>query len=296
MWKDWVTVQELAPGVWIETGYRLITVGAIQTETGWVLIDTPPYPRDAWHWRETLATIAPLPVLAIVLTDAHRDRLLGTCWFDAPTVIAHDETLAQIAALPQTFLESAGEALANTPAERDQFAAARLVMPTVTFSQRLVLRFGGWHILALSMVGPMAGSTWVHLPEQRILFAGDSLSVDQHPYISGPYTKEWLDNLTELRRPRFAAERLVAGRGPAVDKSATEPLSNYLRLVRRRVHSLYRAGRPRADTAALVPELLTAFPYDPAESENIQRRIKSGLDRIYEEFKTNEKSGDLPAR
>ncbi|MGQ9851176.1 MAG: MBL fold metallo-hydrolase [Aggregatilineaceae bacterium] len=288
-------MQELAPGVWIETGYRLITVGAILTEAGWVLIDTPPYPRDAWHWRETLADIAPLPVLAVVLTDGHRDRLLGTCWFGSPAVIAHDETLAQITALPTTFLESASEALASTPAEREQFASIRLMLPTITFSQRMMLRYGGWQIVLVSMVGPMAGSTWVHLPEQRILFTGDSLSVDEHPYISGPYTKEWLDNLTELRRPRFAADHLVPGRGPVVDKSATEPLSNYLRLVRRRVHSLYRAGRPRADTASLVPELLTMFPYDSAESENVQRRIKSGLDRIYEEFKANEKSGDLNA-
>jgi len=48
--------------------------------------------------------------------------------------------------------------------------------------------------------------------------------------------------------------RLCRGGAPVVDKSATEPISNYLRLVRRRVHSLYRAGRPRADTSALVPE------------------------------------------
>ncbi len=289
-------MQELAPGVWVETGYRLITVGAIQTEAGWVLIDTPPYPRDAWHWRETLAEIAPLPVLAVVLTDGHRDRLPGICWFDAPTVIAHDETLAQMAALPSTFMESVAEALARTPVEREQFASARLVMPTVTFSQRLILHYGNRHISLLSMTGPMAGSLWVHLPEERVLFMGDSLSVDEHPYISGPYTKEWLDNLTELRRPRFAADLLVPGRGSAVDKNATEPLSNYLRLVRRRVQSLYRAGRPRADTAALVPELLTAFPYDPADSENVQRRIKSGLDRIYEELKANEKGTDSPAR
>lgn len=289
-------MQELAPGVWVETQYRLITVGAIQTEAGWVLIDTPPYPRDTWHWRETLANIAPLPVLAVVLTDGHRDRLPGTCWFGAPTVIAHDETLAQIAALPSTFLDSVAETLARTPAEREQFASARLVMPTITFSQRMILHYGACHIALLSMPGPMAGSIWVHLPEQRVLFMGDSLSVDEHPYISGPHTKEWLDNLTELRRPRFAADLLVPGRGPVVDKDATEPLSNYLRLVRRRVQGLYRAGRPRADTASLVPELLTIFPYDPADSENVQRRIKSGLDRIYEELKTNEKGGDTPAR
>jgi glyoxylase-like metal-dependent hydrolase (beta-lactamase superfamily II) len=144
------------------------------------------------------------------------------------------------------------------------------------------------------MPGPTLGNVWVHLPEQRILFVGDSIVTGQHPYISSPCTKNWLDNLTVLRRSRFPADTIVPGRGPIVDKSATEPLSNYLRLVRRRVQSLYRAGRPRADTSALVPELLDLFPYHESELENIQRRIKVGLDRIYEEFKTNDKVIDSP--
>ena len=80
----------------------------------------------------------------------------------------------------------------------------------------------------------------------------------------------------------------MPGRGPLVDKDLTEPVSYYLRLARRRVQSLYRAGRPRADTATLVPELLELFPYHESDLEQIQRRIKTGLDRIYEEIKATD--------
>jgi len=289
-------VRELAPNVFVETGYRLVNVGAILTEDGWVLVDAPPYPRDAQHWRNTLAEVSPLPVLALVLTDSQRDRLLGACWFGARAIVAHEETLLQMANLPQTFLDSASDALASNALEREQFAAVRLLMPNVGFTERMQLRFGTWHIPLLAMAGPTAGSVWVHLPEQRVLFAGPSLCVDEHPYIASCHTKDWLENLTELRRPRFAVDIIVPGRGPVVDKSATEPISNYLRVARRRVFSLYRAGRPRADTAALVPELLEMFPYDTGDSENVQRRIKSGLDRIYEEFKTSDRVNDLASR
>jgi len=37
-------MKEIAPGVFIETNYALVTVGAILTSKGWVCIDTPPYP------------------------------------------------------------------------------------------------------------------------------------------------------------------------------------------------------------------------------------------------------------
>ena len=43
-------------------------------------------------------------------------------------------------------------------------------------------------------------------------------------------------------------------------------------VARRRVQGLYRAGRPRADTSALVPELLDVFPCDDGDLERVQRQ------------------------
>ena len=289
-------MQELASGVFVETGLRLVNVGAILTQDGFVLIDTPPYPDDARQWRRQLSEIAPLPVLAIINTDSHRDRVLGNSWFNARAIVAHDDSIAQIKNLSSTFLDNTVDALTQTPLDRERFAGAELRVPTVGFSYRMHLRYGGQTIPLLSMPGPNAGNLWVHLPEQRLVFTGDSLVVDQHPHITSLCTKLWLENLTNLRRARFAADIIVPGRGPITDKDATEPISYYLRLARRRVYSLYRAGRPRADTSTLGPELLELFPYDSGELENVQRRIKSGLDRIYEEFKLNDRGNDSQPR
>jgi len=289
-------VQELAPGIFVETGFRRVNVGAILTDEGFVLIDTPPYPNDAHYWREMLAAISDKPILAIINTDCHRDRVIGNCWFDARVIVAHEDTIAQMKNLPSTFVDAALDTLTIGPHERGTFAGTPLRIPSIGFTRRMQLRYGGRTIPLLAMPGPTAGSLWVHLPEQRVLFAGDSVVVNQHPYISSPCTKDWLESLTLLRRTRFPADQIVPGRGPLADKDATEPLSNYLRLARRRVHSLYHAGRPRADTSTLVPELLELFPYQEDDLENIQRRIKGGLDRIYEEFKSNDKANDLPDR
>jgi glyoxylase-like metal-dependent hydrolase (beta-lactamase superfamily II) len=289
-------VQELAPGVFVETGFRRVNVGAILTDEGFVLIDTPPYPNDAHYWREMLAAISDKPVLAIINTDCHRDRVIGNCWFDAQVIVAHDDTIAQMRNLPSTFVDAALDTLTLSSHERGIFSGAQLRIPSIGFTRKMQLRYGGRTIPLLAMPGPTSGSLWVHLPEQRLLFASDSVIVNQHPYISSPCTKDWLESLTMLRRARFPADLIVPGRGSLVDKDATEPLSNYLRLARRRVHSLFHAGRPRADTSSLVPELLELFPYHEDDLENVQRRIKGGLDRIYEEFKSNDKANDLPGR
>lgn len=289
-------MQEIAPGIFVETGFRRVNVGAILTDDGWVLIDTPPYPEDAHRWRETLQAVRDAPICAIVTTDCHRDRFLGNFWFDTRVVVAHAETINHIRSLPSAFVDSAIEALAQDSVERHQFSSVRLRLPTVSFTRRMQLRYGGREIPLLAMPGPTAGSLWVHLPEHGVLFAGDSIVVNQHLYISSSSTKDWLENMTNLRRSRFAAEIIVPGRGPLTGKAATEPVSNYLRLARRRVYSLYRAGRPRADTSSLVPELLPMFPYQEHELERVQRRIKAGLDRIYEEFKLSDRLGETGAR
>jgi glyoxylase-like metal-dependent hydrolase (beta-lactamase superfamily II) len=281
-------VQELAPGVYIETGFRRVNVGAILTKAGFVLIDTPPFPEDARIWRAMLAELSSRPVLAIVNTDCHTDRIVGNGWLNAPVIVAHEDTIARLSNLPSSFLDSAVDSLAHSSSERLSFSGTELRIPTVGFTHRMLLRYGGHTIPLLAMAGPTAGNLWIHLPDQRIVFVGDSIIADQHPYISSPSTKNWLDSLTILRRPRFAADLIVPGRGPLVGKDSTEPISNYLRLARRRVQGLYRAGRPRADTSTLVPELLELFPYQENDLEHIQRRIKTGLDRIYEEIRTTD--------
>ena len=120
--------------------------------------------------------------------------------------------------------------------------------------------------------------------------------VNQHPALAEADSKSWLDALVLLRRDRFKAETIVPGRGPLSDRSATEPVSNYIRLARRRVHALYRAGRPRADTTALVPEFMAAFPHDDIPKEWLQRQLKAGLDHIYDEHKAAETVRDRKGR
>lgn len=286
-------MHELAPGIFVETGFRRVNVGAILTSEGFVLIDTPPFAEDARRWRSQLMAIAAQPVRAIINTDGHRDRILGDCWFPDAVIVAQENTIDHVKNLPGNFVDTAAEELAYLSFERSAFSAAHVRVPDIGFSQRMQLRFGDRVIPLISKPGPMAGSLWVHLPEEQILFAGDSVVVNQHPYLSNPSTKLWLENLTVMRRSRFPVKWIVPGRGPLIDKRATEPLSNYLRLARRRVHSLYRAGRPRADTAVLVSELLELFPYDQANVDELQRRIKAGLDRIYDEFKAADKESEL---
>lgn len=285
-------MQEIAEGVVVETGLRRITVGAIATGKGIVCVDVPPFPDQARAWRYGLEQHFGQPIRLLILTDAHRDRLLGAYWYGDVHIIAHDATARAIRALPGTFVDQAADALAMNSEERAAFAGVRLRMPRVTFSERMMAYVEEVGIPLLAMPGPTPGNVWVHLADRRVVFTGDSVVVGQPLQMTQAQSKPWLSSLTQLRRPRFAADVIVPGRGPVTDKAATQPISEYLRYARRRVQRLYRAGRPRADVANLVPRFMEQFPIPPGETEEVQRRVRAGLESIYDEFRRGEATED----
>jgi hypothetical protein len=89
--------------------------------------------------------------------------------------------------------------------------------------------------------------------------------------------------LTYLRKLRY--DVLVPGHGELCGKEATERMSEFLRLVRRRVRSAYRAGMSKPDTARSLQHLLNEWPIPPFEKPKAARRFKSSLVRVWNEMR-----------
>ena len=279
-------MQEIVTGVFIETNYALVTVGAVLTNAGWVCIDTPPYPRDARLWVMQLQMISPdAPILYVINTDHHRDRILGNVWFDAP-VVAHELAAAYMLSLSGSFISQAADEMSANDSELVELGSLKVIPPQLSYESVMHLYCGDEEIILTSRPSAMLSSTWVTLPRRKTIFVGDSVSVRQHPYISDGATKSWLNILRSLRsEQRYIGWNIVSGREGIVQPADTEPLSEYLRIVRRRINSLLHAERPRSEINQLVAEFLPLFPYDPANREKVQRRIKVGLEAVYEEIR-----------
>lgn len=286
-------IQEIAPGVIISTAFRRLTVGAIITGSGIICVDVPPYPEDARLWRSLLQQRYRQPIRLVVVTDPHRDRLLGLYWFHDAQVIAHSVTYEIIRNLPTSFVEQSADLLARNSEERASFNGVRLRLPVVTFDDRMTAYVDNFGLPLLAMPGPTPGSIWVHLPEQEVVFTGDSVTIGQHPHMALAQSKLWLNSLSLLRRPRFAAEIIVPGRGDVTGKDATQALSEFLRYARRRVSRIFKSERPRADVAALVPTFMEMYPIAPGEQEDVYRRLRAGLENIYEEYRRAAEANEI---
>lgn len=283
-------MQQLAPGVYVESFYPGVTVGAILTGQGVICIDSPMLPADARQWRARIAGLTAEPIRYVVYTDAHRDRILGGQYLGG-AVVAHDNTGEAIKSCGDAFRQQAADLVAHYEADAAAEIANefRPTLPQITFLHQLAFYLGSMVVTLQHVSGPAAGSLWVTLPDQRVLFAGDTLTVGRHPLLAGADIDGWLALLQTLSK-HTPPMIVVPGRGGLTAHAHDiKKLAAYLKAVRTRVHALVRAQQPSADMTTLAQELLGRFPVSSDESERVLRRIKAGLEHAYELYSRDKK-------
>ncbi len=281
-------IREIAPDVFVQTGFHGANVAYIRTDEGVILIDTPMLPKEARQWRTEIEEKTGREIIYIINTDHHRAHVIGNQFFSTATVIAHEQAWKEM----KSYGDSFRTRLINMYRERIPEAVAEwkkdleIIKPSITFTGRTILFKGDKEIHMIPVGGHTPATTVILLPNDGLLFAGDVVVTNRPPFLSQGNTKEWLDALTYLRRLQY--DVLIPGHGELTGKEATEKMSEYLRMVRRRVRSAYRSGMPKADTARSLSHLIRFWPIPPFEKPKADRRFKSGLGRVWNEIRAEE--------
>jgi cyclase len=277
--------REIGPNIFCETELHGANVGFVNTGEGVILIDTPLLPDDARLWLEEIRKRTEQKIAYIVNTDHHRGHILGNQYFPEAKVIAHEFAWKNM----RSYGDSFRNRLLNLYRDRMPEAVTewrehvRIVEPEVTFTGRTILFKGDKEIHLIPVGGHTEATSVVYLPREKVLFAGDLVITDRPPFLSQSNTKQWLEALTYLRKLRY--EVLVPGHGELCGKEATERMSEFLRLVRRRMRSAYRSGMPKAAAARSLQHLLHEWPIPSFERPKAGRRFKSSLNRVWNEMR-----------
>ena len=140
--------------------------------------------------------------------------------------------------------------------------------PDVTFEREMVvhgprrtariLTFGGGH---------SPSDVLVYLPDERIVFLGDLLSVGFHPSMADGQPEEWVRILGEVRG--LGVERAVPGHGRVGDDAAIREMERYLATVLGAAREARAQGRQRDElVASLPPAPFDAWTFSPFYGEN----------------------------
>jgi len=274
-------VEEIAKNAFVKLDYEGANVGCILTEEGAIVIDTPMIPAEAKDWAETVSKLTD-KVLYVFNTDHHRAHILGNQFFDAP-IMSHEAAWKEMANYKDTFIERTKNLYKKRPDIQKQLNEIKIIKPELSFTGRLIMYKGSREIHFVHLGGHTPATSGLFLPDERILFTGDLVVVDEHPALGQCDSEGWLRKLTWLRRQKYSL--IVPGHGPLCNVESSEPVSEYIRAMRSKVRSQYKSGRTKAEAAVVISQMIDFFPYRQGEKSIIEKRIRAGVSRVYDEMK-----------
>ncbi len=292
-------MREISPGIYVETDHRGANYAGIVTDVGVIVLDSPVVPSQARAFRDELRRVSGgKPFLYIINTDHHRGHILGNQFFQPTPVIAHELAWKHMKGYGDNFKQRVIDSFKKEPEIQAQFTDIQIIVPKVTFSHRLDVVRGGRDLRIIRIGGHTAATSVVWMPDEKLLFVGDAVWVDQHPYMAQANSKEWLDGLTYIRK--LKADRIVPGRGPVCGREATDRMSEYIRYMRARVRMYYRQSKTKQEIVQTVlREVAGWFPVPTITKSKTESQIKQGIGRIWNELekagKAKEKAAEVEA-
>ena len=168
-------------------------------------------------------------------------------------------------------------ALARQLAEDYDFEGIELVLPDTLFDERYELDLDGTHVEIIH-VGPAHqwGDTMIHVPSQRVLFAGDVVFRLCTPMGWAGTFANWqraLDLILELE-PAV----IVPGHGPVCGLEGPRELKSYLSYVQVEAKACFDRGMSAVEAARRID-------FGPYAEWNSPARLSFNVERAYREFR-----------
>jgi len=264
---------------------------------GGVVIDTQSDLPHARQMIELFSKVWAAMPRRVINTHEDGDHVWGNQLFDGAEIIAHRTVLERMrhvadpeesrkllagvrneltrAALNAAHpgLVAAGQQLS----EDYNFDGIKLALPTTVFDTRYSLDLNGVDV-DLIYVGPchQVGDTIIHVPKERVIFAGDVLFRQCTPMgWTGSYEK-WFQCLDLLIK--LAPESVVPGHGPVCGIEGVIEMKAYLRYVLEESRKCFDNGFPALEAAKKIE-------FGPYGDWRAPARLFMNVERAYREFR-----------
>jgi glyoxylase-like metal-dependent hydrolase (beta-lactamase superfamily II) len=285
-------MQQIKPGIYFEDQHLGVTLGALVYSHGTVLIDAPLRPEDARSWRSGLLSQRGGIGRLLVLLDAHPDRSLGARSLES-TILVHQETAEKFNDRSIIFKGQVEESGAIWETYHEAIGT-RWALPDITFSDQMTLHWGGPEILLEHHPGPAPGATWVLIPEEKVLFIGDTVITDSPPFLANSDLEKWIDTL-QLLNKSYKDYTIIGGRNGIITIEDVRAQIRFLKKVIFRFDKLAEKNAPPDETEIFLSTLLSSFEIPAEKYTRCAQRLKNGLSQCYNNhyFQPQNSEGDL---
>ncbi len=252
--------------------------GGLVIDTFW---DLPRTRQMMEHYARVWRT----PAAKVVNTHHNGDHCWGNQLFEGAEIIGHRLCAEAFGKESPELMQQIRDGAVDDPAIADfaaalkqyDFSGIELTPPTTLFEERLDIALADVPV-ELIYVGPAhtVGDVIVHLPEQRVVFAGDVLFRLCTPIGWEGSFANWcaaLDRIVDLD-----PEVVVPGHGPVCGIEGPREMKTYLEYVRGEAEQHFNAGLPELEAAKRID-------LGPYAGWNEPERLIFNVSRAYRELR-----------
>ena len=217
-------MQKVTPNVFTDTTLRGCNPSMVATSDGVVIIDTPQLPTRAVAMRQEAEALG--PIRYVINTEHHVDHIFGNFYFRGAGPIVHHQGVADNFMEVTPSLDSfdyAHEAIPSDDPEGEAIFPDRETYfadpgrADIVFTGDLTISLGSHTFELIHTPGHTPGQIAVHVPQERVVFTGDTIFSECQTWLMGSNVTQWLAALDRISR--LDVDWVIPGHGPVVTQA-----------------------------------------------------------------------------
>lgn len=217
-------MERVTDRVFTNTKLRGCNPSYVITSDGVVVVDTPQLPTRAVAMREGAKEHGEIKY--VINTEHHVDHIFGNYFFKGAGTVIHHQGVYDNFMVVTPDLDPFAYALEAIPT--DDPDGADLVPERdvyyedpnkgeIVFTGDVTLHVGGHTFELIHTPGHTPGQIAVHVPEERVVFTGDTIFSECQTWLMTSDVDQWLKALDRIGQ--LDVDIIVPGHGPVTDRS-----------------------------------------------------------------------------
>lgn len=269
--------EKITESVWAHTkGDTFGHVSFVKLKDRLVFIDTGYFPNVIEEARRIAEEITGLTVKQVIITHHHGDHILGNQVFEDCEIISSKPVLKILRAY---WTDENAENLRKR--EPKSFSDLRIVLPNKTFEREYIITDDNLTLKIIQTNGHTYGSSFVFIPEEEVLIAGDLLFAKEVPYFgddtTDPYS--WIEAYKEMIN--LSPKVIIPGHGPVSNIDVMQEQLDYMEKCVKWMENYVKNGGKKEDLESAEDfPILDYEPYD-----NFELLLTRSKNRTYDVVK-----------
>jgi hypothetical protein len=272
-------MEAISPNISLEKNGIGLYVGLIHNEFACLQIDANFHPQDLPFYRISGEKNHNLLCFQVLL-DTNYDRVLSTKGSDCITIT---QSNAATTGRVKSTAKSQDEQLNFL--DMHEAPTSRWIPPEILYQTDMALALGTLEIFFEHRSGSNHAGTWVNVPEEKIIFVGDSVVVNQSPFLAYANLATWEEDLKYLQEKQFSDYRIVSSRSGIVESKDLQSMAKLIAYIHNLLEPLDAKKSVIDEYHALIPKIMKKFELTPNESELYFNRLRWGLSTYFEQIK-----------